>query len=137
VAVTINAGSHTHKLYLDGSPVAQNPSGYLDPSDLGSTTQNWLGKSQYYTADPYFNGRLDDVRIYNFALSAAEVAELAQWSGGSSGTVSGGAGYVMQSASGSSGTSAFLLGSQNEARTLTIAIAPNPQSEGEDFGIRP
>jgi len=42
----------------------------------------------------------------------------------SGGIVSGGAGYVKQSSSGSSGTSTFSLGSSNEARTLTIAIAP-------------
>ncbi len=42
------------------------------------------------------------------------------------GTVSGGAGYVRQSAIGDSGTSTFTLGSSNEARTLTIAIAPAP-----------
>lgn len=40
------------------------------------------------------------------------------------GGVSGGAGYVKQSAAGSSGTSAFSLDSSNEARMLTIAIAP-------------
>jgi hypothetical protein len=44
----------------------------------------------------------------------------------SSGLVSGGAGYVKQSAIGSSGTSTFTLGSSNQARTLTIAIAPAP-----------
>jgi len=44
--------------------------------------------------------------------------------GGFTGTVSGGAGYVRQANAGSSGTSTFTLGSSNEARTLTIAIAP-------------
>jgi type II secretory pathway pseudopilin PulG len=135
VTVTIDADNHTHKLYLDGSPVAQNTSGSLDPSDLGNTNLNRLGRSQY-SADPYFYGKLDDVRIYNFALSPEEVDELAQWSGGSSGTVSGGAGYVKQSSSGDSGTSNFSLGSQNEAQMLTIAIEPNPQSQGGG-GIRP
>ncbi|MGD9109864.1 MAG: hypothetical protein PVG93_02880, partial [Phycisphaerales bacterium] len=41
-----------------------------------------------------------------------------------SGTVSGGAGYVMQSSSGDSGTSTFTINSANEARMITIAIAP-------------
>lgn len=76
VAVTIDADNHTHKLYLDGSLVAQNTSGYLNPSDLGSTTQNWLARSQY-SADPYFNGWLDDVRIYNRVLEPDEIAQLA------------------------------------------------------------
>jgi hypothetical protein len=45
------------------------------PKDLGSTTQNWLGRSQY-TADAYFSGALDEFRIYNRALSAGEVRYL-------------------------------------------------------------
>jgi len=51
-------------------------------------------------------------------------------------TVSGGAGYVIQSSSGSSGTSNFSLGSSNEAQMLTLAIAPGSGSAcGES--IRP
>jgi len=57
---------------------------------------------------------------------------------GAGGTVSGGAGYVKQSSSGDSGTSNFSLTASNEARMLTIAIAPNPQSGGcSGSGIRP
>jgi hypothetical protein len=44
-------------------------------SDLGETTNNWLGRSQY-PEHPYFNGAFDDVRIYNRALSQDEIAEL-------------------------------------------------------------
>lgn len=76
VTVTIDADNHTHKLYLDGSPVAQNTSGYREPDDLGNTNRNWLGRSQY-SADPYFDGRLDDVRIYSRVLEADEIAQLA------------------------------------------------------------
>ena len=136
VTVTINADYHTHKLYLDGSPVAQNYYGYHEPDDLGYTNKNYLAKSNF-TADPYFNGRLDDFRIYNFTLSPEEVDELAQWSGSSSGMVSGGAGYTMQLTSGDSGTSNFSLDSSNQAQTLTIAIAPNLVSEGGGGGINP
>jgi len=75
VAVTIDADNHTHSLYLDGNRVAQNTSATLKPSDLGSTTRNRLGRSQ--TSDPYFNGLLDDVRIYNYSMNAEEVAQLA------------------------------------------------------------
>ena len=57
--------------------------------------------------------------------------------GGLTGTVSGGAGYVKQSASGSSGTSNFSLTASEEARTLTIAIAPAADSSGCDGTIRP
>ncbi|MBN2133103.1 MAG: LamG domain-containing protein, partial [Sedimentisphaerales bacterium] len=44
-------------------------------SDLGETTNNWLGRSQY-PEHPYFDGAFDDVRIYNRALSQDEIAEL-------------------------------------------------------------
>ena len=56
-------------------PVATNSTTYL-PKDLGKTTQNWLGRSQF-TADGYFGGMLDEVRIYNRALTTGEVRYLA------------------------------------------------------------
>jgi len=76
VAVTIDPDTTTHSMYLDGKLVAQNTAARFTPSDLGETTQNWLGRSQY-VADPYFNGSLDELRIYNRALSDAEVLYLA------------------------------------------------------------
>jgi regulation of enolase protein 1 (concanavalin A-like superfamily) len=76
VTVTIDADSDTVKLYLDGLLVTENTSVTLTPSDLGNTTNNWLGRSQY-TADAYFYGMLDEFRIYNRALSHNEVAYLA------------------------------------------------------------
>ena len=45
------------------------------------------------------------------------------------GTVSGGAGYVMQSTAGDSGTSTFALTASEQSQTLTIAIAPASGSE--------
>ena len=77
IAVTMNPDSTTHLLYIDGEVVAQNTHARYTPSNLGTTTQNWLGRSQYWY-DPYFDGLLDDVRIYDRVLSAAEVAELAE-----------------------------------------------------------
>ncbi len=44
----------------------------LSPMSLGTTTQNWLGRSQF-PVDPYLNAQIDNFRIYNRALSAAEV----------------------------------------------------------------
>jgi hypothetical protein len=76
VAVTIDADSNTISLYLDGERVGQNTAATLDPNDLGVTTNNWLGRSQW-AGDAYFDGSLDDFRIYNRALSQGEVAWLA------------------------------------------------------------
>jgi autotransporter-associated beta strand protein len=70
VAVTI--GGSGGVLYVDGVPVGTNSAMTLTPSFLGATTQNYIGKSQYN--DPYFNGQVDEFRIYNGALSAGDVA---------------------------------------------------------------
>ncbi len=74
-AVTIDSQTMTISVYLDGALVASGPTVLL-PKDLGNTTQNWLGRSQY-TADAYFLGSLDDFRIYNRVLSDAELRYLA------------------------------------------------------------
>ena len=74
VAVTLNGATGT--LYVDGVNVGSNNAMTLKPSDMGSTTQNWIGRSQY--SDPYLNGRVDDFRIYTRALTASEIAVLAQ-----------------------------------------------------------
>jgi hypothetical protein len=59
-------------LYLDGVAAGTNSGLTLNPASLGSTSNNYLGKSQY--ADPYLNGSLEEFRIYNVGLSAAEIA---------------------------------------------------------------
>jgi hypothetical protein len=76
VAVTIDADNNTISLYVDGEFVGQNTAVTLAPNDLGVTTNNWLGRSQW-VADAYFDGSLDDFQIYNRALSQGEVAWLA------------------------------------------------------------
>ncbi len=75
VAATINADDMTMAIYLDGVLVVSGPTGTL-PSDMGQTTQNWLGRSQY-TADGYYMGLLDEFRIYSRVLSAEEIRYLA------------------------------------------------------------
>jgi hypothetical protein len=72
VAVTLAGG--TGILYVNGAEVGRNSSMTLTPSSLGSTTQNYIGRSQY--SDPYLNGRVDEFRIYAATLSAAGVAAL-------------------------------------------------------------
>jgi hypothetical protein len=62
-------------LYVDGVEVARNTALTVRPAALGSTTQNWIGRSQY-AGDPYLTAAVDDLRIYSRALSAAEIAAL-------------------------------------------------------------
>jgi hypothetical protein len=69
-AVTLNGD--TGILYLNGLPVGTNDTMTLRPAGLGGTGNNYLGRSQY--PDPYLDGVIDEFRIYNVGLSAAEIA---------------------------------------------------------------
>jgi hypothetical protein len=73
LCVTLSGTTAT--LYVNGVQSVQNTAMTLNPSALGITTQNWIGRSQF-TADPYANGKVDEFRIYNRALTAAEVQYL-------------------------------------------------------------
>ncbi len=73
VAVTLSGNTGT--LYVNGAVVGTNTNMTLRPSSLGSTTQNYLGHSQY-SADPALLGSIDDFRIIGRALSAAEIQQL-------------------------------------------------------------
>lgn len=75
VAVTINHDAQTVTLYVDGKAVETRTSITHKPADMGVTTRNWLGRSQY-AADGYFKGALHRFSIYNRCLSGAEIAAL-------------------------------------------------------------
>ena len=75
VAVTLSDTLGT--LYVDGMAVGTNAQMTLTPADLGETTQNWLGRSQF-PDDPELQGRVDDLRIYSGALGPAQIAALVQ-----------------------------------------------------------
>ncbi|WP_434110121.1 LamG-like jellyroll fold domain-containing protein [Paraburkholderia caffeinilytica] len=74
IAVTLSGSVGT--LYVNGSAVGTNTAMLLAPFRLGSTSQNWIGHSQYST-DPYFHGLIDEFRIYYNALTADQIATLA------------------------------------------------------------
>jgi fibronectin type 3 domain-containing protein len=78
--VVVTLSGSVGVLYDDGVAVGTNTSISIKPSNLGSTTQNYIGKSQW--ADPYLSGTVDDFRIYRRALSAAEVSTLFTSNGG-------------------------------------------------------
>jgi len=75
VAVTINSADMTIRLYQNGTLLDRSRARIL-PMDLGETTQNWLGRSQF-TEDAFFNGSMDEIKIFNRALSEAEIRYLA------------------------------------------------------------
>ena len=72
MAVVIDSENSVLKLYLNGNLVGTDTTLRNAPSDMGVTDQNWLGRSQW-SADGYFDGMLDDFRIYNRALSDGEI----------------------------------------------------------------
>lgn len=72
VAVTLTGSSAT--LYLNGAQVASSTGITISPADFAPSL-NYLGRSQFAN-DPLFNGKIDDFRIYNYALSATEIANL-------------------------------------------------------------
>src|ERR1019366_8424397 len=70
---TQDGSAQTAKIYVDGALAGENDSFTFTPAAIGSTVNDWLGRSQYN--DPYFYGSIDEFRIYSAALSAQEVAQ--------------------------------------------------------------
>ena len=73
VAVTLDGQRGI--LYQNGVPVATNGNLTIRPWQLLAKT-NYIGASQF-GSDPTFNGRIDSLRIFGRALSAAEIRDLA------------------------------------------------------------
>jgi len=72
--VAVSLVGSTGTLFVNGVAAGTNAAMTLRPADLGTTTQNYLGRSQY--ADPVFRGSIDDVRIYGVGLLPAAVAAI-------------------------------------------------------------
>ena len=72
--VTVTLSDESVSFYIDGTLAGSSTDITLRPSDL-KTVRNYIGRSQY-SADPLFKGYIDDLRIYDFALTADEVASL-------------------------------------------------------------
>jgi hypothetical protein len=72
--IAITRSNNTALLYTNGV-LAASATVTIAPASFNPALNN-LGMSQY-PADPFFNGRLDEMFIYNYALSAAEIARLA------------------------------------------------------------
>ncbi len=113
VAVTLSG--HTGTLYVNGQVAGVNTNMTLTPSALGTTNQNWIGRSQY-PADPYLNGSVDDFQVYSRALSASQVAALAGGQPGAGDVAS----YKFDEASGATATD-----SSGHGRDATIISNPS------------
>jgi hypothetical protein len=74
VAVTL--GDKGITIFFDGVQIAHASDVLLRPSDLGITTNNFIGRS-IFPADPYLDGQIDEFQIYDRVLSNSEIAALA------------------------------------------------------------
>ncbi len=64
----------TGTLYLNGQQVASRSDLTIDMTDIGPTSNNWLGRNGY--PDPAYDGLMDDVRLYDSTLSAQDISSL-------------------------------------------------------------
>ena len=71
---TQDGAAQTAKLYVDGVPVSSNTAFSYTPAAVGTTVNDWLGRSQF-TADAYFNGSISEFRTYNVALGDVKIRE--------------------------------------------------------------
>lgn len=69
-AVTWNSVTNLQTLYVNGQPIASSPT-LIELAEINDNN-NWLGRSQWN--DPLFDGYHNEFRIYNRALTTAEVA---------------------------------------------------------------
>ena len=122
VAVTLSGNTGT--LYVNGQPVGTNTNMTLNPSDLGSTNQNWIGRSQY-PGDPYLAATVDDFQVYDRALSAAEISGLASGQPGAGDVAS----YKFDESGGA--TAVDSSGNGRDATIISDPVAPSTMTAYE------
>lgn len=80
VVITLEKASDRGSLYINGSAVVTNEETRTQLDDLGDIDYAFLGKSQF-SVDPYFDGIIDEFRVYDRVLSASEVQALYEYAG--------------------------------------------------------
>jgi hypothetical protein len=65
----------TGRVYINGELSATSTSISNDPISYGPSVNNWIGRSQWGAGDGYFNGKIDQLKIYNYALSTVEIGQ--------------------------------------------------------------
>jgi hypothetical protein len=78
--VAVVLGPAGGALYVNASKVGSNADLTLRPADLGNLPNLYLGRSQF-SKDPYYDGNIDSFRIYDRALSDAEIREAYAYDG--------------------------------------------------------
>lgn len=76
VTVTLNSEGQS-KIYIDGE-FKGSDSSEANLADISNKTKNYIGHriySEYGTALPKFDGVIDELKIYNYVLSDAQIAQ--------------------------------------------------------------
>ncbi len=74
--LTVTLSNNVLTIYQNGVVIGKSTTVTLRPYNLGTVvSNNFLGKS-LFTSDPYFSGKMDEVRFYNYALTSAEINAL-------------------------------------------------------------
>lgn len=68
--IVVSIGKENTTIYIDGQVAATTTSITIRPSDI-HPIMNYLGRSQFL-ADPLISAYFDDVRVYNYAVTADE-----------------------------------------------------------------
>lgn len=74
IVVTLDGNTGAGAIYINGEQVAKKDDFTISPSQI-RPVMNYIGRSQF-SADPLIKGYFDDYRIYNYALTAEDVAIL-------------------------------------------------------------
>lgn len=85
---SVDAVAQTASLYTDGKMVSYLTNFTVTPQQVGHTYNDYIGRSQW--PDPYYNGSIDEFRIFNNALGPVQV-EADYEAGAGSTTASAGA----------------------------------------------
>jgi hypothetical protein len=72
IVAVFNPLSGYDALYVDGRLTGRNTSPGVTLAGVKDIL-NWIGRS-LYTADPYLDGSVDELRLYRGALSSLEIA---------------------------------------------------------------
>lgn len=72
---TLSVNGSVGKLYIDGSLVYETCGLSTSPADMGSSQSLLFGRS-YYPDDTYFNGKIDNLKIFRTSMNDEDIAEL-------------------------------------------------------------
>jgi len=73
VAITVSRSTNTVKFYVDGVEDASVSDSKVGSNDLDNSANLYIGKER--TSDYYYNGHIDEVRIWNDVRSVSEIRQ--------------------------------------------------------------